>query len=196
MAQATHDIDPDQDKLLQHEYDGIREYDNPLPGWWKNVWILTILFSVGYFVHYHLTGNGTSVEEGYVLEMSEAREARAKALMGSKVTAEGLEKLKADPALMGDAARLFTERCASCHGDRGQGLIGPNLTDEYWLHGSGSLMDIYNIVDQGVPDKGMPAWGPQLKPAEVQKLAALIGSWRALDLPGKAPQGVRVSEKQ
>lgn len=195
MAQASPNIDPEQEKLLHHEYDGIREYDNPLPGWWKNIWLLTFLFSVGYFVHYHLTGNGASVEQDYALEMSEAREARAKALMGTKVTAEGLEKLSADPALMGDATRLFTERCAPCHADRGQGLIGPNLTDEYWLHGSGSLMDIYTLVEQGVPDKGMPAWGTQLNPAEVQKLAALVGTWRALDVPGKAPQGVLVSTK-
>ncbi len=109
------------------------------------------------------------------------------------MTAEGLEKLMADQALMNDATRLFTERCAPCHADRGQGLIGPNLTDQYWLHGSGSLMDIYEIVNQGVPDKGMPAWSTQLNPAEVQKLAALVGSFRALDLPGKAPQGTPVS---
>ena len=192
MAEVTPN-DPDQEKLLHHEYDGIKEYDNPLPGWWKKTWFLTFLFSIAYFVHYHLTGNGTSIEQSYTLEMSEAREARAKALVGTKVTGEGLEKLMADQALMGDATRLFTERCAPCHADRGQGLIGPNLTDQYWLHGSGSLMDIYEIVNQGVPDKGMPAWGTQLNPAEVQKVAALVGSFRALDLPGKAPQGTLVS---
>jgi cytochrome c oxidase cbb3-type subunit 3 len=196
MNDSVPNADTDEENLLHHEYDGIREYDNPLPGWWKKIWFLSFLFSIGYFVHYHLTGNGTSVEQDYTLEMSAAREERAKALVGTKVTREGLEKLMADPALMGDASRVFTERCAPCHADRGQGLIGPNLTDKYWLHGSGSLMDIYELVNQGVPDKGMPAWGTQLSPAEVQKLAALVGSYRALDLPGKAPQGVLVSAKQ
>lgn len=185
--------EPDEDRLLQHEYDGIREYDNPLPGWWRRLFWATFFFSIGYFFHYHITGNGTSIAEAYELEMSEAREQRAKELMGSTVTPEGLEKLMADPALMSDARRLFTERCASCHADRGQGLIGPNLTDDYWLHGNGTLMDIYKLVNEGVPDKGMPAWGPQLKPAEVQKLAALVGSFRGLNLPGKAPQGKPVT---
>jgi cytochrome c oxidase cbb3-type subunit 3 len=196
MNDPVPNADIDEDKLLHHEYDGIREYDNPLPGWWKTVWFLSFLFSIGYFVHYHLTGNGSSVEQDYTVEMSAAREERAKALVGTKVTPEGLEKLMADPALMGDASRVFVERCAPCHADRGQGLIGPNLTDQYWLHGSGKLMDIYELVDQGVPDKGMPAWGTQLNPAEVQKLAALVGSWRALDVPGKSPQGALVSAKQ
>jgi cytochrome c oxidase cbb3-type subunit 3 len=76
-----------------------------------------------------------------------------------------------------------------CHGPKGQGVIGPNLTDDYWLHGKASFMDIYAVVNEGVPAKGMPAWGKKLDPVEVAKLAAYVGTLRGTNLPGKAPEG-------
>ena len=78
------------------------------------------------------------------------------------------------------------------HAEQGQGNIGPNLTDDHWLHGKGTLMDIYGTVHDGVPQKGMPAWSRQLTPAELTKVVAFVGTLRGKDLPGKAPEGAEV----
>lgn len=181
------------DELLDHEYDGIREYDNPLPRWWVWIFAGSFWFSIGYFFHYHLSPNGQSVLADYEEDVREAREVDAKASLAQPVTEESLGKLLADAALMKDAQTLFAARCAACHGDRAQGAIGPNLTDDAWLHGRASLTDIYGIIEAGVPAKGMPAWGRQLSPIELRKLAAFVGTQRGKAVPGKAPEGAVVA---
>jgi cytochrome c oxidase cbb3-type subunit 3 len=93
--------------------------------------------------------------------------------------------------MVADAKALYEERCASCHADGGRGLIGPNLTDGYWLHGKGSMLDIYDVVANGVPAKGMPAWSKQLSAIEVSKLVAYVGTLKNTNVPGKEPQGTR-----
>ncbi len=178
-----------QDQLLHHEYDGIQEYDNPLPRWWVWIFAGSFWFSVAYFVHYHLTGNGQSVAAAYEADLAEAHEREAKASLAQPVSEESLGQLMADVALMNDAKQLFGLRCAPCHGDRGQGTIGPNLTDNAWLHGQGRLTDIYTVINDGVLAKGMPAWSKQLSAIEVRKLAAFVGTQRGKALPGKAPEG-------
>jgi cytochrome c oxidase cbb3-type subunit 3 len=95
----------------------------------------------------------------------------------------------ANAALMQDARKIFVERCVTCHADRGQGQIGPNLTDGYWIHGGGKLMDIYNVVNEGVQTKGMPTWGRQLSPIELQKVVGYVGTLRGTNIPGKKPEG-------
>ena len=183
----------DQDQLLDHEYDGIREYDNPLPRWWVWMFAGSFWFSVGYFFHYHISGNGESVAESYAADMAAAREVAAKTSLALPVSEESIRQLMADAASMTEAKSLFAFRCAACHGDLAQGTIGPNLTDNAWLHGSGKLVDIFRVVDEGVLAKGMPAWGKQLSPVEVRKLAAFVGTQRGKTIPGKAPEGVVVA---
>ncbi len=183
----------ERDQLLDHEYDGIREYDNPLPRWWVWMFAGSFWFAVGYYFHYHVSGNGTSVAAAYEADVAEAREQAAKSSLAQPVNEESLGKLMADAGLMKDAQAAFALRCAPCHGDKAQGLIGPNLTDNAWIHGQGTLTDIYNVVDQGVLAKGMPAWGKQLSPIEVRKLAAYVGTQRGKAVPGgKAPEGAVV----
>ena len=179
--------------LLDHEYDGIREYDNPMPGWWVAVFWASFFFAIGYAFHYHASGNGVSVADAYQQEMAAARAEQSKRALGEKVSEAGLGKLMADPALMTDAKALFTQRCVQCHADRGQGQIGPNLTDNHWLHGSGTLLDIHKVVSEGVPAKGMPAWSLQLGPVQVSQLAAFVGTLRGGNVPGKAPEGTLVT---
>jgi cytochrome c oxidase cbb3-type subunit III len=188
-AEGRASMDPRDDLLLEHEYDGIREYDNPLPRWWTWIFWATFVFSIGYLFHYHLTGRGQSVTDEYLADMREAREQEARRAMGDKPSEEGLTKLAANRSMMDDAKALYGERCAACHGDRAQGLIGPNLTDGYWIHGKGSMMDIFEVVAGGIPAKGMPAWSRQLSPIELQKLVAFVGSVKGTNVPGKAPEG-------
>lgn len=174
-------------QLLGHEYDGIQEYDNPMPRWW--VWIFwgSFYFSLGYFIHYHMTGNGESVAVAYETDLALAREKEAMAAMGGEVTEESLTKLMSNEAMLADAAKLFVLRCAQCHGANGEGLIGPNLTDNYWLHGDASLMSIHEVISEGVQTKGMPPWKKQLRPIELGKVTAYVGSLRGTNVTG--PKG-------
>lgn len=186
-------VTTEHDQLLDHEYDGIREYDNPLPRWWVWIFAGSFWFSVGYFVHYHLSGNGQSVAAAYEADVAEAREQAAKTSLAEPVSEDSLGKLMADAALMRDTKALFGLRCSPCHGDKAQGLIGPNLTDAAWLHGNGTLVDIFGVINDGVLAKGMPAWSKQLSPIEVRKLAAFVGTQRGKSIPGKPPEGTVVT---
>jgi cytochrome c oxidase cbb3-type subunit 3 len=91
--------------------------------------------------------------------------------------------------VMTDAQTIFQKRCVQCHGPHGEGGIGPNLTDDSWLHGKGTLMDIFGVVNGGVAGKGMPEWGKQLPKVEIAKAAAYVGTLRGRHVPGKAPEG-------
>ncbi len=182
---------PDE-PVIDHEYDGIREYDNPMPRWWVNIFWASFLFSVGYFFHFHLSKKGDGWEREYALEMQEHRAAEAARALGDSVSEASLGKLMADTAMMKDAREIYAQRCAACHADQGQGLIGPNLTDDYWVHGDGSLMAIHQVVSDGVPAKGMPAWSRQLTPVELRTIVAFVGSLRGKNVAGKAPEGNKI----
>jgi len=183
--------EPEAD-LLEHEYDGIREYDNPLPGWWVWMFAGSFFFSIAYAFHYHVSHNGVSIADSYEQDMREAREADAKQSLSEPVTEDSLSKLTLDSALMADTQVLFVARCAPCHGEHGQGIIGPNLTDGSWIHGRGTLTDIYGVVEGGVAAKGMPAWGRLLTPVELRKVVAFVGTQRGKNVSGKAAEGTPV----
>jgi cytochrome c oxidase cbb3-type subunit 3 len=188
-ADSPASSEPAHGAVLEHEYDGIREYDNPLPGWWVKLFWGSFVFAIGYFIHYQLADKGESVEQAYASEMRDAREREARLAVGDEITEAGLTKLVANPSILADAKLVFTQRCSPCHADQGQGKIGPNLTDNAWIHGAGTLMDIYGVVGNGVPAKGMPAWNRQLTPIELSKVVAYVGSIRGRNVPGKAPEG-------
>jgi cytochrome c oxidase cbb3-type subunit III len=183
---------PTEDPLTDHEYDGIQEYDNPMPRWWVWIYWASFYFAACYFLWNHVYMKGTSVVQEYAEDMQHAREEAAQRDLGGGVTEDALTKLSSNAAVMADAQGIFKTRCVQCHGPNGEGLIGPNLTDGYWIHGEGKLMDIYGVVNGGVLTKGMPAWGKQLPAIEVTKVAAYIGTLRNKNLPGKAPEGVKV----
>jgi cytochrome c oxidase cbb3-type subunit III len=198
---AEHKTDPENadhpptslEEPLDHEYDGIQEFDNPLPRWWVNIFWGSFVFALVYVGYYHLSGRGESVVEEYAGEISEAREVEAKRAMGDKLSEESLAQLASNAGLMQDARGIFEARCVQCHKARGEGGIGPNLTDGYWIHGKGTLMDIYAVVNDGVQAKGMPPWGRQLTPIELGKVVAYVGTLRNTNAPGKAPEGHKVA---
>ncbi len=183
----------DRDRVLDHEYDGIREYDNPLPGWWVWLFVVTIVFSAGYYAYYQV-GPGPTIIAQYEHEMHEAAERQATQVAGAgDVTDAALIALQKDQAAMEHAREIFRGRCAPCHGHDGQGVIGPNLTDEYWLHG-GRPTEILHTITEGVPDKGMLAWKASLQPGELRAMAAFVASLKGTNPPNpKPPQGTKVS---
>ena len=176
-----------QDQLLEHNYDGIQEYDNPLPAWWVYLFLGSIVYSVLYVGYYHI-GIGPSVIDEYNAEAAAAFERQAAAMEGIEVTEAFLYQQMLDSATMGGMGQVFARSCASCHGANGEGLTCPNLTDDKWLHG-GSLMDIYKTIRNGVPGTEMKSWVSELGPARVIGLAAYVGTLRGQNLPGRPPEG-------
>jgi cytochrome c oxidase cbb3-type subunit III len=181
------------DLLLDHQYDGIQEYDNPLPGWWTWTFVATIVFSVIYVLWYHGPGPGKSVHEEYEAAMRahQALVAAAQAEKGA-VSEERLAALEQDAAAMARASEVYAQHCLACHGARGEGLVGPNLTDEFQIHGS-SRVDIYAVIVEGVPDKGMIAWEPLLRHEELEEVSAYVAAMRGTNLAGKPPEGDRLA---
>jgi cytochrome c oxidase cbb3-type subunit 3 len=183
----------DKDRLLDHVYDGIQEYDNPLPGWWVWLFWATILFSVGYVVYYHL-GPGPSILSEYEEEarVAQAQQARLAAVEGP-MSDDALRALRQDVGVMTSGQEIFATRCAACHGQKGEGLIGPNLTDEYWLHGA-RPSDIYRVIAEGVPDKGMVPWKGQLRTDDLKSITAYVLALQGTHPPNaKPPQGTKAT---
>lgn len=176
-------------RLLDHIYDGIQEYDNPLPRWWVALFWITIFFSPLYVLYYH-AGPGLLDIDAYNKDMVAFYDLQAQQLLAMGPIDENmLAGLTQESAMMAGAAQVFQVRCSSCHGQLGEGSIGPNLTDDYWIHG-GQLVEILQVVTDGVPAKGMVAWKAQLSPAELLSVSAYVGTLRGTDPPrAKAPQG-------
>ena len=179
----------DQDYLLDHSYDGIQEYDNPLPRWWLAIFWLTIIFTPLYILYFHF-GGGLLATEKYDAEMIAFYDRQAEQLLALGDISEGtLVDLTADASMMNGGKKIFQAKCATCHGMFGEGGIGPNLTDEYWIHGA-QLMNIYATVRDGVTAKGMLAWERQLRPAEMMAVSAYVGTLLGTNPPNaKDPQG-------
>ena len=184
-----HGQDPNAEHLLEHSYDGIQEYDNPLPRWWVALFWLTIVLTPLYILYYHF-GPGPLALDRYDAEMVAFYDKQAEELLAmGEITEATLVGLTEDQSMMNSGKKLFQGKCATCHGMFGEGGIGPNLTDEYWLHGA-QFMDIYRTVREGVPTKGMLAWERQLRPAELMAVSSYVGSLLGSEPPNpKEPQG-------
>lgn len=185
MSQAN---EPVQDLDTGHEYDGIREYDNVLPNWWLATLWGTIIFAFGYWMYYHVLETGPLQMAEYHAEMQAAEEKMALAASArGAVTDETLTSLAAGPAV-DEGKALFGTYCAACHGVKGEGGIGANLTDDYFLHGS-KPTEILKVIEDGVPSKGMPAWGAMLGATKVEQVTAFVLTLHGTNLPGKAAEG-------
>lgn len=259
-----------QDELLHHNFDGIQEYDNQLPGWWKNLFYITIVFAVIYFVHYQVLGTGDSQRVEYLKEIDpdyvepmvavdgggmfsrytapyladvEHLTPRVKVELQrvvdapfdehifralSKATDEQKAKLKAvfpelytqfesgawaapaaatttsaalpssltepltEGAALADGKQIYDTQCFSCHGKAGEGGIGPNLTDDHWIHGNG-MQDVLRTIFKGVPSKGMIAWDKTLTAEQIEHVASyVLVKLQGTNVPGKAPEGEKV----
>ena len=177
---------------LEHSYDGVQEYDNPLPRWWVWIFVATIGWSVLYLLNVPFIGQGRGRLADYEREMTAWRAQKAaEASKDPLATATDATLLAAldDKDVRALGKSTFTANCFACHGADGGGGIGPNLTDEYWLHGAHPTQ-ILHTVSTGVVEKGMPAWSQTMKPEQVRAVAVHVLSLQGTHpTTPKAPQG-------
>ncbi|RSK50018.1 cbb3-type cytochrome c oxidase N-terminal domain-containing protein [Hymenobacter rigui] len=175
-----------RDEMLDHDYDGIHEFDNDLPPWWKYGFYVTIVFGLVYLAYYHVAQAGQLSHAEYETEMQQA------ALLVSADDPNQLttyEPLTA-AADLASGKTLFATNCAPCHGPNAEGKVGPNLTDEYWLHG-GEVNHLYKTIKFGVQGKGMVAWKGKLSGKQILQVSSYI-----LSLQGSKPAGAKEPQGQ
>ena len=167
-------VEQEQNIVLDHEYDGIRELDNDLPPRCKYGFYLTINVSVVYIYYYHF-GNGPTQLDELAMELKEGEEQKAKYLAQSANNIDENNIKMADAAGIAEGQKLFEANCAACHAKDGGGGVGPNLTDAYWMHG-GSLSDVFKSIKYGWPDKGMKSWKDDFSPQQMANLTSFVES--------------------
>lgn len=176
-----------KDELMGHEYDGIAEYDNDLPPWWKYGFALTVVFAAGYLGYYQVAKAGLNSHDEYETEMRQATLfLSADADDPNKLTTYTALKTPAD---LSTGKGIFATNCAPCHGPNAEGKVGPNLTDEFWLHG-GEINHVYKTIKFGVQGKGMVAWKGKLSGKQILQVASYVQSLQgSKPANAKEPQG-------
>lgn len=183
-------IEKEKDIMLDHNYDGIKELDNVLPPWWVNMFYATIVFAFGYITYYHIMDTDWSSKKEWEQEVAMAeQEVKAYLAAQSDRVDETNAEMLVDANELSLGETVYQNSCAACHGKLGEGGVGPNFTDEYWLHG-GDIKDVFRTIKYGVPEKGMISWKAQLTPANIHRVASYIMTLKGTNPPNpKAPQG-------
>lgn len=185
-------LEKESDIMLDHNYDGIRELDNHLPPWWKWLFYATIGFAVVYLVVFHVFDTFPLQIQEYENELAYAQELALKAKAQNPVAAIDETNVEAttDALALADGKITFLNTCASCHRKDGGGDIGPNLTDEYWLHG-GSVKDLFTVVRHGVQGTNMISWEGVISSEKMKNVTSYILTMQGSNPPNpKKPQGV------
>ncbi len=178
-------------KPLENESDGIKELNNPIPPWILYMWYISVIFSVVYFVYYHVYELG----DLQVAEYENAMEKASAKLEAQQDKSRTLAIVKfTDNKNLAAGQNIFQEKlCITCHGALGEGnAIGPNLTDNYWLNGKGIIEDVFTTIKYGVPAKGMAPYKEQLTDKQILQVGSYILEKLVGSNPpnGKDPQGV------
>ena len=182
-------IEQEADILLDHDYDGIRELDNALPPWWKYGFYITIFVAIFYILKFEVWHTGMNPTEEYNTEMSEAKIETDAYLASMKENVDENTVVMLDAVGIATGKTLYTKTCVACHSPNGAGGVGPNLTDNYSIHGA-TIKDIFKTIKYGWPDKGMQAWQSNFSPVEMQQIASYVKSLVNTNVAdGKAPQG-------
>ncbi|EQC47876.1 c-type cytochrome [Bacteriovorax sp. DB6_IX] len=182
--------DDEKHLVLDHDYDGIHELNHPLPSWWTGTWILSFVFCVPYFMYYVMMDGPTLTDE-YNTEMAKINKViEAEVAKSSNFSVEMYNTWVAKNDGVNKGKVVYDENCLSCHMDGGAGDIGPNLTDNYWIHAKGTPETIYPVVVKGVEENGMPAWGEVLSKEDMMAVVSYVMSLKGTNPPNaKEPQG-------
>jgi cytochrome c oxidase cbb3-type subunit 3 len=183
------EIENEEDILLNHDYDGIQELDNELPPWWVWLFYITIFFTFAYFIRFYVMDGPDQAKE-YEIEMVQAKLDVEEYLKNTPdlVDNENVEVLT-DATSLEAGKKIFLANCAACHTADGGGMIGPNLTDEYWILGGGIKNVFHTVTNGGRPGKGMIAWKNSFRPTQIQQVASYV-----LSLQGTTPNNPKAPE--
>jgi cytochrome c oxidase cbb3-type subunit 3 len=175
--------------MTDHEYDGIRELDNSLPPWWKYGFFLTIVWAFGYMLYYHISSGPSSAQE-YKSQMTQAAsDLAAYRKMAKNLVDESNVAVLKDGSDLQAGSSIFTQYCTVCHAADGGGIVGPNLTDNYWIHGN-DIKNIFTTIKYGVQGKGMKSWQQELSPVMMAQVASYITTLQGTSPASpKAPEG-------
>lgn len=189
-------IEEEYKVATDHEYDGITELDNNLPPWWKWGFYLSIVFAVVYLLHYHVFKTGDLQISAYEKSKIEAEAKIAQYLKDQALNVdENTATYLTEASDLSAGKSLFMESCKVCHGAAGEGLVGPNLTDDYWIYG-GDIKDIFKTIKYGAKN-GMKSWKDELNPVQMQQVASFIKSLKGTNPPNaKHPQGELYVEEE
>ena len=183
---ATHDDDVTPDG---HVYDGIEEHDNKLPRWWLATLWGTVFFGVGYWVWFHTLAVGILPTQALALKMQERAVAEEAAIAAAPAVDDAaLVAMMKDAALVERGRAVYNANCIACHADKGQGLVGPNLTDDVWVH-ENTPVKLVQVIAEGVLTKGMPAWKPALGTEKVNEVTVFVMTLKGTNVAGKAAEG-------
>lgn len=189
-------ISKEKDLMLPEKYDNIAELNNPVPAWFNALFGGTVAFAVVYMMIYFVWNVGDFQETEYDKEVQYAaiqQEAYLKQI-ASLIDEKNVKKTT-DKKALAEGAKVFNTNCASCHGKKLEGGVGPNLTDEYWLHG-GDINGVFVSIKKGIPTKGMIAWEKKLNPLQIQNLASYVLSMQGTKpANAKEPQGEKMVAK-
>jgi cytochrome c oxidase cbb3-type subunit 3 len=182
-------VEKEADVLLDHDYDGIRELDNALPPWWKWGFYVSIVAGVVYMFYFHVLGIGPDPEQEYRAELAEGKRLEEQYMARTKNLVDENNVTLADADGIAAGKTLYTQSCVACHAGDGGGGIGPNLTDENWIHG-GAMNDIYKTIKLGYPEKGMQSWNTVYSPVQMKNIASYIRTLHGTKPANpKEPQG-------
>jgi cytochrome c oxidase cbb3-type subunit 3 len=184
----TTPVETEHELLLDHDYDGIRELDSKIPPWFLWLFYITIFFAVVYMLDYHVFNSSPLQDEEYQLQVKQAEIERAALMNSGAFLNEESVTLLTDPAAIDAGKQIFTTNCVACHSSDGGGLVGPNLTDDYWIHGGG-IKNVFKVIKYGVVAKGMISWQSQLNPKQMQDVASYV-----ISLHGTTPANPKQPE--
>lgn len=185
----------ERDALIDEDYDGIQELNNPTPPWFMWLFYLTIIFAVFYIFNYHILNISPLTDEEFRQEVAAAENTRKQFLKDNAIDITEDNVKLSNAAGIDKGAKLFAASCVACHGVKGEGTIGPNLTDNMWIHG-GNLKEIFHTISEGVPAKGMVSWKSQLNPQQIADVASYVFTLRNSPAKGKAPEGTPFVEEK
>jgi cytochrome c oxidase cbb3-type subunit 3 len=187
-------IEKEAEILLHHDYDGIRELDNRIPPWFHFLFYGTIAWAVVYMLVFHVFNDGQIQEKEYNSEIQQAAIERQILIKSGVFINEETVEYVNDAATISEGKEIYVKNCLTCHGQNGEGTVGPNLTDDFWIHGGG-IKNIFKTVKYGVPAKGMISWQTQLDPKKMQAVSSYIITMHGTNPPNaKAPEGDKWEE--
>ncbi len=182
-------IEKEKDIMLDHDFDGIKELNNSVPPWFNWLFYGSIVVAIIYFVNYHVIGSGNVMVDEYVNEVRIANDKREELIRTGAFINENNVTLLNDAAEIEKGKQVFMTNCLPCHGPDAGGTVGPNLTDEYWIHGGG-IKNVFTTIKNGVPAKGMITWSTMLSPKQMQQVGSYVLSLQGTKPPtGKLPEG-------